>query len=158
MQRINSIMNTPEYLNCLNKIQEAEAGRIYCRHDIEHFLAVCRIAYILSLEENLDIEKEIVYAAGLLHDIGRWVEYEAGIDHAVASKALAEGILQNCGFSEVEIAEIITAIEKHREKGNASPLANVLYRADKLSRNCVLCHARATCKNFQNGEKAFLLY
>ena len=26
--------------------------------------------------------KEVIYAAGLLHDIGKWQEYKTGIDHA----------------------------------------------------------------------------
>ncbi|MEL7657043.1 MAG: HD domain-containing protein [Bacillota bacterium] len=158
MQRINSILNDSEYLNYLKKNIEAEADRIYCRHDLAHFLDVSRIAYIISLEEKLNIDKEILYAMGLLHDIGRWMEYENGIDHAVASKELAAGILQRCEFTGIEINEILAAIEGHRNKGDASLLADILYRADKLSRNCVLCNARITCKKFQNGEKPQLQY
>lgn len=158
MQKINSILNDPEFLDYLKKNQEAEADRIYCRHDMAHFLDVSRIAWILSLEENRGIEKEILYAAGLLHDIGRWMEYESGVDHATASGKLAAGILKNCGFSEAEIKEILAAIEGHREKKHTSPLADILYRADKFSRNCVLCNARITCKKFQKGEDAVLFY
>ena len=118
MKRINYILNDPDFLNYLNKNQEAEVDRIYCHHDIAHFLDVSRIAYIISLEEKLNIDKVILYAMGLLHDIGRWMEYENGIDHAIASKKLAEGILHKCEFSEIEIKEILTAIGDHREKGD----------------------------------------
>ncbi|MBR0598649.1 HD domain-containing protein [Sinanaerobacter chloroacetimidivorans] len=156
MQRIDSILNDTEYLDYLNKIQEAEADRIYCRHDMTHFLDVSRIAYILSLEEKLHIDKEILYAMGLLHDIGRWMEYENGIDHAIASRELAAGILQKCDFTEIEIKEVLTAIEEHRKKSGTTLLADILYRADKLSRNCILCKAKKTCRKFY-GE-AFLLY
>lgn len=158
MQRINSILNDSEFLIYLNKNREAEADRIYCRHDITHFLDVSRIAFILSLEEKLNIDKELLYAVGLLHDIGRWMEYENGADHAIASKELAAGILQKYEFSETEREEILTAIGEHRNKGDTTLLRDILYRADKLSRNCVLCNARTTCKKFQNGEDAFLLY
>jgi HD superfamily phosphodiesterase len=158
MKRINSILNDLEYLSYLDRIQKSEAGRIYCRHDMAHFLDVSRIARIISLEENLDIEKELIYAAGLLHDIGRWAEYETGMDHAIASKELAEKILARHNFTEAERSKISAAIDGHRTKSAASPLADILYRADKLSRNCVLCNALTTCKKFQNGEKAVLLY
>jgi uncharacterized protein len=158
MKRINGILNDAEYLRHLDRIQKAEAGRIYCRHDMAHFLDVSRIARIISLEENIDIEKELVYAAGFLHDIGRWVEYENGTDHAVASKEIAEKILARHNFTEAERGKIGAAIEGHRTGGAASSLADILYRADKLSRNCVLCGAVTTCKKFQNGEKAVLLY
>jgi uncharacterized protein len=158
MKRINDILNDLEYLRCVKMIQAAEADRIYCRHDPAHFLDVARIARIMALEENLDADKELLYAAALLHDIGRWMEYENGTDHAIAGKELAEKILATHGFTEAERAMITAAIEGHRTGGAASPLANLLYRADKLSRNCVLCDAAATCKRFQNGEKAVLLY
>lgn len=158
MERVNLILNDPDFLAYLKKNQNLEVDRIYCHHDITHFLDVSRIAYIIDLEEKLNIDKEVVYAIGLLHDIGRWMEYEKGIDHAIASKELAEGILQRCGFSEEEIKEILQAIAGHRKKGESSPLEDLLYRADKLSRNCTSCNARSTCKRFQNNEKPYLLY
>ncbi|MDR1135265.1 MAG: HD domain-containing protein [Clostridiales Family XIII bacterium] len=160
MKRINDILNDPEYLDYLQRILTAENDRIYCCHDMEHFIGVSRIAHIISLEENLDIEKEIIYAAGLLHDIGRFMEYENGIDHAIASRELAEGILTKHSFTEAERKEITSAIENHRNRvgGTTSPLADIIYRADKLSRNCVLCDIRTTCKRFQNGETAVFIY
>jgi putative nucleotidyltransferase with HDIG domain len=158
MKRINNILNDPEYLTYLNKIQKAEAERVYCHHDLTHFLDVSRIAFILSLEGKLDIDKEIIHAAGVLHDIGRWMEYENGLDHAAASRALGAGILRKCGFSDIEMEEILSAIAGHRNLSGASVLTDILYKADKLSRNCTLCDARATCKKFQNDEKPFLQY
>jgi putative nucleotidyltransferase with HDIG domain len=156
MRRINLIFNDPDFLSYVHKIQEAEADRIYCRHDMPHFLDVSRIAYIVSLEENLDIGKEIIYAAGLLHDIGRWMEYESGVDHAIASKELAADILRKYDFSETEIGEILIAVERHRNGTGSSLLADILYRADKLSRNCIFCEARTECKRFRNGEDSVL--
>lgn len=158
MKRINNILNNPDYIGYLNKNQEAEVNRIYCHHDITHLLDVCRIAYILSLEEQLLIDKEMIYAAGLLHDIGRWKEYEVGIDHAVASKDLAQEILRKVDFSKKEQQEILTAIEWHRKKDSPSKLADTLYRADKISRNCSFCKGKETCKKFQNGEESYLRY
>lgn len=82
---------------------------------MDHLLDVCRISWILNLEEGLLIDKERIYAAALLHDIGRWVEYETGQDHAMASGELAEDILDRCGFSGNEKADIIEAIKSHRK-------------------------------------------
>jgi uncharacterized protein len=158
MERINCILNDPDFISYLNKNTAAEASRIFCRHDITHFLDVSRIAYIISLEEKLDIDKEVLYAAGLLHDVGRWIEYENGIDHAAASKQLAEGILTKYKFTEIEKKEILTAIEGHRKKDGAPLLTDLLYRADKCARNCALCDAKSVCKKFQNGETFFLFY
>jgi HD superfamily phosphodiesterase len=158
MKRINQILANEDYIKYLSKNKEAEGGRIYCHHDIAHFLDVSRIAYIISLEEKLNVNKEILYAMGLLHDIGRWMEYESGIDHALASKNLAEGILLDCDFSETEIQEILTAIESHRNIKSTSVLGDLLYRADKLSRNCLHCSAIGTCKKFQNKEVPVILY
>lgn len=158
MQRINDILKDSEYLNCIDNIIKAEADRIYCRHDIAHFLDVSRIAYILSLEESLDINKEIIYAAGLLHDIGRWMEYEDGIDHSIASRTIAERILAGHDFTSAEINEIGIAIKGHRKGGMTSTLGDIIYRADKLSRNCFMCNAIRMCKRFQKEESAILLY
>lgn len=158
MKRINQILTNEDYIKYLSKNKDAEGDRIYCHHDITHFLDVSRIAYIISLEEKLNVNKEILYAMGLLHDIGRWMEYESGIDHALASKNLAEGILLDCDFSETEIQEILTAIESHRNIKSTSVLGDLLYRADKLSRNCLHCSAIGTCKKFQNKEVPVILY
>lgn len=158
MKRINLVINDPEYLECLRKNENAEADRIYCCHDLNHFLDVARIAYILSLENSLRFDKEILYGVGLLHDIGRWMEYEQGVDHAHASREIAEKVLKRCDFTELEIKEMLHAIEGHRKEGGSSPLGDILYRADKLSRNCSLCNSIGTCKKYQKGEKPYLLY
>ena len=158
MEKINLILNNPEFINYLNKNQEFEIDRIYCSHNEQHFLDVARVAYILNLENGLAIDKETIYALGLLHDIGRWMEYEKGIDHAFASSILAEGILKKSGYSKENIDEILIAIEGHRNNDGFSILGKLLYKADKLSRNCISCKARSTCKKFQDYEIPFLQY
>ena len=59
--------------------------RIFCGHDMAHFLDVARLAYLFNLEENLKLEKEEIYTAALLHDVGRFVQYEDGTPHQLAS-------------------------------------------------------------------------
>ncbi|NTW71203.1 MAG: HD domain-containing protein [Eubacteriaceae bacterium] len=158
MVRVNKIIRDQKYLEYVEKNQKAEKDRIFCRHDMPHFLDVARIAWILVLEEGLDIEKEIVYAAALLHDTGRWLEYENGEDHAVSSARLSEEILVRNDFNRIEINMISDAIGSHRNMESNSDLSRVLYKSDKLSRNCQMCSAIGECKKFRNGEIPFLDY
>ncbi|MBF7096953.1 HD domain-containing protein [Alkalibacter mobilis] len=153
MERINRILVDEIYLSHLNKIKEHEKQRIFCRHDITHFLDVARIAWIITLERNLNFQKEIVYACGLLHDIGRWLEYEEGTDHALASGEMCVEILEKNGFDPEEIRQIKKAIASHRVKCDANEdLSALLYESDKASRRCYSCDAIGQCKKFQNGE------
>ena len=71
MDRVNRIWRHPVYQEHYKKIQELESERIFCRHTPEHFLDVARLMYIYALEEHLELSKELIYAAALLHDIGR---------------------------------------------------------------------------------------
>ena len=158
MDRINQILNDSQFMEYLKKNEQSEEMRIFCRHDLVHFLDVCRIALILNLERNLGLDKEIIYAAGLLHDIGRWVEYATGQDHASASAELAKAILERCGFSKGETAAILDAISAHRSKAHESELSRILFEADKASRMCLTCPARSQCKNFRHGETFLLKY
>ncbi|HCX64630.1 MAG TPA: HD domain-containing protein [Eubacteriaceae bacterium] len=156
MKRINQILTDSEYQRYLKRIEAGEKERIFCKHTLEHFIAVCRIGWILALEEQLSVTKEEVYAAGLLHDIGRWQEIESGVDHAKASGELARLFLERHGFGSTEIDRISEAIEAHRQQKSKTHLGQLLYRADKLSRPCFACDAIDGCKRFQNGEVPYL--
>lgn len=158
MIRVNNILEHPKFQQYLNRNAEAEKDRVFCHHNIDHLIAVARIAYIMVLENNLNISKDIIYAAALLHDIGRWKEYKDGTDHAVASAKLALDILEECGFHQEEIQQILSAIKNHRRKENNSVLDAIIYRSDKMSRVCSNCSAIVQCKRFENGEKFKLDY
>lgn len=145
MERVNKIFNNDKYKAYLNKNSFYEKDRIFCKHNLEHFLDVSRIAYIMALEENIDVSKEIIYAIGLLHDIGRWVEYEGGEKHNEASYKLSLYILKECDFNENEIKIILSGILNHRNK-EAKGLDKIIYLADKRSRSCFLCKAEKLCK------------
>ena len=147
MDRVNRIWRHPVYQEHYKKIQELESERIFCRHTPEHFLDVARLMYIYALEEHLELPKELIYAAALLHDIGRHLQYERGIPHEEGSVMLAGQILRDCGFSDAECLKICDAIAGHRAKktGEDGGLAGALYRADKASRMCLFCAADAEC-------------
>lgn len=84
MDRVNQIWRHPVYQEHYKKIQELESERIFCRHTPEHFLDVARLMYIYALEKHLELPKELIYAAALLHDIGRAQQYQYNIPHDIA--------------------------------------------------------------------------
>lgn len=145
MERVQKIWEHPLYQQCLASIRRLEENREFCRHTPEHFLDVARLTWILCREEQIDVSRPIVYAAGLLHDIGRFRQYQEGIPHDEASAALARQILPECGFDAREEEQIVEMILSHRHRGNPNPLCALFYRADKLSRSCFLCAARDRC-------------
>lgn len=154
MERINKILTNDRYREYLEKNNQAEAQRRFCRHNMGHFLDVARIAVILNSEDNYGQEQEIIYGAALLHDIGRWMQYEDGTPHEKASAMLAPEILSSCGFSDAESGKILAAISNHRNAQirEEKSLSGLLYRADKLSRPCFACSREKEC-NWKNDKK-----
>ena len=145
MDRVNQIWRYPVYQEHYKKIQELESERIFCRHTPEHFLDVARLMYIYALEEHLELPKELIYAAALLHDIGRAQQYQYNIPHDIAGVEIAREILTDLHFTEQEKELILSSIGHHRKGDSRSTLAALLYKADKQSRNCFLCSAASEC-------------
>jgi len=145
--KVDMIIENNSFRYNLRKIEELEKNRKYCKHDMQHFLDVARIMYIISLENDFNISKHIIYTTALLHDIGRGEQYENGIAHNIASVQIAKKILHQCEYGDKEIDEILEAIGNHRsDTENSNSLSNLLYKCDKLSRDCVHCQASAGCK------------
>ncbi|MBS7007662.1 HD domain-containing protein [Anaerostipes sp.] len=144
MERLSYIINHTEYQKAYREIQDSEKGRIFCLHDTEHFLAVSRIAYIFVLEQQLDVPKDVIYAAGFLHDIGRGKQYTEGIPHEEAGLLIASKILLESPYRTAEREMILSLLESHR-RPDSGRLSCLFYRADKLSRDCRNCKARKEC-------------
>lgn len=166
MKRIELLLNDAIYNEYLGYNEEQESDPKYCRHDLAHHIDVARIAYILILEHN-DMNffiqetnlsskiaaKEIIYAAGLLHDIGKWKEYQTGLDHASYGARLAREILPRVLFNPKEIDIIARAVYEHRNLSmDMSFLGERLYRADNLARVCMSCYYREPCPKFDTQE------
>lgn len=165
MNRIGAIIKDPSFTAAVDKIAEMEKERRFCRHTFQHFIDVARIAYILMLESGdirrfmvefeltLPNAREILYAAALLHDIGRWKEYETGEDHSIISAELAGDILIRAGFNAREIGIIRAGIREHRHfTENMSLLGEHLYRADDLARFCTGCDVKGECHKYEKME------
>lgn len=174
MYRVDKILRDSWYQQCLANNAALEKERRFCKHDLQHMLDVARIAYMLVLENSNGSEaaaaregmektvagKELVYAAGLLHDMARWKEYQTGEDHALAGSLLAGPVLDRTGYDAAEREIIVRAIREHRSGGpEASLLGQFLCTADDLSRPCSRCDARAECHKIHRMAVArHLLY
>lgn len=149
--RVNQILKHSifkKYSLCNTK---AEEQRTFCHHGLDHGIAVARIAYIYLLEQrNTTISKEVVYAAGLLHDLGRWQEYKTGEDHALAGAELVKPILLDAGFSVEEIETITQGIREHRHnpEEKITLLGRALAYADDWARDCRNCLSKEACYKY----------
>lgn len=164
MERINKIIAHPLYQKYYTAIEELEVNREFCKHNMTHFLDVSRIGYILILEYNANIPKDLIYACGLLHDIGRHIQYLEGTPHEVASASLCPEILLDAGFSSEEISRIQTAILDHRSLTHhvsnidtPTTLNDFLFIADKRSRACHHCRVEKQC-NWTTSKKNMQIY
>ena len=155
MDKVNSILNHKVYKEALQKLEKYEEHREFCKHDMEHFTSMSRIAYIMVLEKGLNYSKDIIYAIGLLHDIGRVKQYEDGTHHDKASVELSRIILKDTDFNEAEIEIILSCIYNHRKESEDS-LEGIIYKADKLSRQCFSCAAIKECY-WSNDKKNLII-
>lgn len=150
LPRVDAIWRDDSYQESYRRLECLETDRAFCRHGIRHLLDTARIMWILNLEEGLGLDREVVYATALLHDIGKAEQYEHGEPHEIAGERLATEILDcmpvELSFSREERDAMLTAIRGHRRlRPDAEPLERLLYRADKASRLCFACPVRDAC-------------
>ena len=162
LNRWQGILHNRQFIDIMDKLAVTEENRIFCRHDLTHLLDTARIMQIMNLEEGLNIPKDLIYAAGLLHDIGRLREYEDGTPHERAAVPIAESILKELGYEKEELNTVLQVISAHRgstatNNGQAGELAKLLYRADKLGRLCFRCDAREECNWPEERKNADIL-
>ena len=53
LQRVNAICRHSLWQTSRKRIEELEQDRVFCRHDVIHFLDVARLAWIENLEQQL---------------------------------------------------------------------------------------------------------
>ena len=151
------ILSNGLFQSTLEQLSIVEKERKFCNHDLTHLLDTARVMYITNLECGYSIQKDLIYGAGLLHDIGRLRQYIDGTPHDEAGIPIAEKILKNCGYSQEEITEILDAISLHRHDeaafaGEQERLAALLYHADKKCRLCFQCNARKECNRSEEKQ------
>ena len=148
MYRLNEVVHHWIYQDYYGRIKRLEKERIFCCHQMPHFLDVARIAYIKNLEENLGFEKDVIYTAAVLHDIGKSFQYKWTIPHEVAGEKIAKEILttlpEDAQFTEEEQQQILRAIRGHR---------NQLKNCFMTVTNARVCAIPARHRNSVTGRK-----
>lgn len=144
MPRVQVVWEHPAFQRELSRLGELERDRAFCRHGVRHLLDTARIMWIRNLELGWELDREVVYATALLHDVGKADQYECGAPHEVVGAERAERILASVPapqrFSAAERAAIVAAIRGHRRlRDGAEALERLLYQADKASRACFAC-------------------
>lgn len=174
MEKYNEILKNDLFIKYIYELENLEKNRIFCKHGIEHCLDVARIAYIKVLENNLSFSKDIIYAAALLHDLGRVIEYKQNIPHDKAGIDIANRILDKTSYDNKEKIQIINAISGHRTSSNnnenkcclggyieeniseMSLFTKLIKTSDKMSRSCFNCKSKDKC-NWDDYKKNFVI-
>lgn len=158
MERVEAIRRHPLFQEEYRRLWAAEADRPFCRHGMDHLLSVARLMYLYSLEDQSGLPKDLLYAAALLHDVGRYAQIAQGTPHQEAGARIAGEILPACGFSPEETARIQSAILAHRAGEDPDLLAVYLYRGDKQSRACFACGAEKDCNWPEEKKNLQIIY
>ena len=87
-----------------------------------------RLLHLIEIiGENLEYDRELVWAAAHLHDWGAYPPWILkGVDHAQRSGAVACEYLKNQGFSEAWIHKVILCIETHHQGEPNRPVEALL--------------------------------
>ncbi len=113
-------------------------------HDCQH---IYRVLYqALDIAKSYDVDKDVLIAAALLHDIGREAQFRnPRLDHATVGADMAYDFLKNLGWSDEKAQHIKACIATHRFRAENPPVsmeAKILYDSDKLDAAGLLGIAR----------------
>lgn len=103
-------------------------------HDAGHIYRVLHAALVLSAQEK-NVDRDVLIAAALLHDVGREEQFRTGESHASIGARMAAGFLAGRGEEKVFIEHVCACIRTHSFRKNDPPAsveAQLLYDADKL--------------------------
>lgn len=93
------------------------------------------LALELATAEKMNVDKDVLFAAAFLHDMGAIDPYsKEKVDHALRSTQVSEEVLRNAGFPMEKFTAVQEAILGHMYDATPShrPEAIVLHDADTL--------------------------
>ncbi|MDP2842641.1 MAG: HD domain-containing protein [Acetobacterium sp.] len=157
LKNTNLLFKNKDFQNHLQKINAYEVNRQFCRHTIEHFLSVARIASIKTLEAGFNYPRDLIYTTALLHDIGRFAQYQDNTPHEIASHQLAIPLLESLDYSDGQKTLILDAIRNHRNP-EAEGFSRIIYESDKLSRACYACPVEQECDWSRDKKNLTIVY
>jgi uncharacterized protein len=102
----------------------------------EHGVRDYQLAISIAKKEKIAIDDDVLFAAGLLHDMGGFPPYEKdGVDHALRSTEVVGPVLEDAGFPMSKLELVKKAILTHsyyETKVPETPEATLLHDADTL--------------------------
>lgn len=114
----------------------AKSNLVHFAWGYEHGIRDYQLAMQIAQAEGVSADEEVLFAAGLLHDMGGFVPYEKeGVDHALRSTQVVESILGPAGFPMEKLEAVKQAILTHSYYEKAKPQtpeAVLLHDADTL--------------------------
>lgn len=147
MNNTNYLLTHDSYQKLVKDLADQESERIFCKHSLQHFIDVARICYIHCLEDQIPVDKDLVYVTALLHDLGRSLSRTDGKDHHLHSLEIARSFLQEMDFNSEQQAHILQAISQHSHTQEIAtdPFVRAFQLADKEARLCFQCPAYDLC-------------
>ena len=100
MKRVQDIYRHPYFQKCLENNRKAEESRVFCRHDMGHFMDVARLAYVFSMERGYQLEKEEIYSEQFVEMVKK--EMDEDIRHT--------GLMIEWG----EVSNVLLNIDVHK--------------------------------------------
>src|SRR3989344_6157833 len=121
----------------LNKKLYEQATRPLRSHGPDHHFRVCRNALLLVKKLGVSVDKEVLIAASMLHDLAAYYPEEAGEKYHDLDHIKAKESLENLDFPLEKIPAVLEAIAKHgsdpKYKDENEPVEiSILRDADKL--------------------------
>jgi HD superfamily phosphodiesterase len=114
----------------------ARAHLVHFAWGYEHGIRDYQLAMKLAREEGVKVDEEVLFAAGLLHDMGGFPPYEKqGVDHAVRTTQVIDPVLREAGFPMEKAEAVKKAVVTHSYYDPTppqTPEAVVLHDADTL--------------------------
>lgn len=114
----------------------AKKNLVHFAWGYEHGIRDYQLAMQISEAEKIKVDEEVLFAAGMLHDMGGFAPYEQqGVDHALRSTQVVAEVLGPAGFPMEKIEEVKKAILTHSYYEKAKPQtpeAVLLHDADTL--------------------------
>jgi len=127
-------------------------------HDKDHIYRVLYAALEIAQYER-DVDRDVLVAACLLHDIGRQQQYaNPAVCHALAGAQMAYDFLIGHGWGGGFAMNVRQCIETHRFRADRQPQtmeAKILFDADKIDATGTLGVARTI---FYKGQMSQPLY
>jgi uncharacterized protein len=126
-------------------------------HDCQH---IYRVLYnALDIANDYHVDKDVLIAASLLHDIGREAQFrDPKLDHAIVGADMAYEFLLHNEWPENKAQHVKDCISAHRFRNSNPPLsieAKILFDADKLDVTGTLGIARTLAYQGILGEPLY---